>query len=98
MRRKGLRVFVRVREEGTKERATEIDGEAEGWCTHPRCFFVRVANKGVRSEGFVRVTNAELKAVVLSMSCRELVRAPGKGLSEEYFSDSEGKWRVTSDE
>jgi hypothetical protein len=41
-------------------------------------------------KGFVRGANAGLRAVVLSMSCRELVRAPGKGLSEEYFSDSRG--------
>ena len=47
---------------------------------HPRVFFVRVANKGVKLDAASRLTDAGFRAAVFSVSCGRVARVAGKGL------------------
>src|SRR5579864_555467 len=54
----------------------------------PRVFFVRVANKGVRLDAASRMATAGPRVVLFSSSCRQLLRAAGKGVGHELKVES----------
>ena len=51
-------------------------------------FFVRVANKGVRLDAASTLANAGPRVVLFSSSCRQLLRAAGKGVGRESKVES----------
>jgi len=51
-------------------------------------FFVRVANKGVRLDAASTLATAGPRVVLFSSSCRQLLRAAGKGVRHELKVES----------
>jgi len=86
-RRRVLKELV----ESSEERAVRLCKEEiwlEGCDPHPRVFFVRVANKGVRLDAASTLANAGPRVVLFSSSCRQLLRAAGKGVGRESKVES----------
>jgi hypothetical protein len=64
----------------------ELTQRKLGDVPHPRVFFVRVANKGVRLDAASRIVTAGLKVFVFSGRCVKPVRVGAKGLSERRLT------------